>query len=683
MKILNKQTVLAMMLAVGMGFSACVDDPDGENLYTSTGKTIANLIEADSNLTSFNYILERANLVRSMDAYGQFTCYAPENEGIATYIDSLWNDPEAIIPHNGMKENSVEGLSDSLCLDIARYHLANGIFKTILLDAGGTFNTFLGRSFSVSVDSLGRTVLNGVSIVTSRDNDATNGVLHKISQVMPRTTRLLAETLRRLPDYSIFSEALQRTGLCDSVKKSNKGITYTMQDHTDTDGTELYYPTECRIGYTIFAESNATLANYGIHSFDDLVAYVNKVYQNASSWYDLLNEKGIQVSTGNDYTERFNALNMFVAYHILYASMPQDQLVFERKSGVADVVTRYNYVNEGEPYDYYETMLPQTLMKLWKPRGSNAVFINRYQTFNTLTDGIGTLGNNHTLIDRGTQVIREDIVAYNGYIHPIARMLFYDKNVANGVLNERLRFDANEMFVELINNNIRYTYPDEFSAMNNGGSGVRVAIPIDYLDNFHSYNTTTNIRVGPKGAWWSYQADIFQGWNNYDFCVKLPPVPSGVYELRFPYATVPYGGMMQFYIGTSTDVQKMEALGVPFDIRIQSNDPRIGWTNFFEEEDLGIESDRAMRNRGYMRGSYGFTGHAGEGYDPLTTGNTRGSQQSIRRILGRIQMKQSENYYLRLKNVVADAIDLKWGIDFLELVPSSVIDNDQYAEDWY
>ena len=109
MKILNKQTVLAMMLAVGMGFSACVDDPDGENLYTSTGKTIANLIEADSNLTSFNYILERANLVRSMDAYGQFTCYAPENEGIATYIDSLWNDPEAIIPHNGMKENSVEG----------------------------------------------------------------------------------------------------------------------------------------------------------------------------------------------------------------------------------------------------------------------------------------------------------------------------------------------------------------------------------------------------------------------------------------------------------------------------------------------------------------------------------------------------------------------------------------------
>ena len=157
-----------MLLAVGMGFSACVDDPSGENLYTSTGKTIANLIESDSNLTSFHYILERANLVRSMDAYGQFTCYAPENAGIASYIDSLWNDKEAAVPHNGMQENSLQGLTDSLCIDIAKYHLANGVFRTIMLDAGGTFNTFLGRSFSVSVDTLGRTVLNGVSILTSK-----------------------------------------------------------------------------------------------------------------------------------------------------------------------------------------------------------------------------------------------------------------------------------------------------------------------------------------------------------------------------------------------------------------------------------------------------------------------------------------------------------------------------------
>ena len=36
--------------------------------------------------------------------------------GVQEFIDSLWNDPEALIPHNGMTEHSLEGLTDSLIL---------------------------------------------------------------------------------------------------------------------------------------------------------------------------------------------------------------------------------------------------------------------------------------------------------------------------------------------------------------------------------------------------------------------------------------------------------------------------------------------------------------------------------------------------------------------------------------
>ena len=59
-------------------------------------------------MTSFNYILTRVGLDRMMASYGQYTCYAPSNEGVALYIDSLYNDPEASIPHNGMTANSLE-----------------------------------------------------------------------------------------------------------------------------------------------------------------------------------------------------------------------------------------------------------------------------------------------------------------------------------------------------------------------------------------------------------------------------------------------------------------------------------------------------------------------------------------------------------------------------------------------
>lgn len=107
------------MLAV----SSCNPEPDESDLYTFTGETIESLIEQDSTLTSFNYVLSRVGYDKMMAAYGSYTCFAPTNDGIAMYCDSLYNDPEAVIPHNGMTANSLEGLSDSLCLNLSRFHI--------------------------------------------------------------------------------------------------------------------------------------------------------------------------------------------------------------------------------------------------------------------------------------------------------------------------------------------------------------------------------------------------------------------------------------------------------------------------------------------------------------------------------------------------------------------------------
>lgn len=62
--------------------------------------------------------------------------------------------------------------------------------------------------------------------------------------------------------------------------------------------------------------------------------------------------------------------------------------------------------------------------------------------------------------------------------------------------------------------------------------------------------------------------------------------------------------MMQFYWGKNKNVQEMQALSIPLDVRIDESDPRIGWTAFYEEDDKGVASDQALRNRGYMRGPY-------------------------------------------------------------------------------
>ena len=676
-----------ILLAASLAFGACNKEPDDSNLYTFTGETVETFIQKDSDLTAFNYILTRVGLDRMMASYGQYTCYAPINSGVREYIDSLYNDPEAVIPHNSMTENSLEGLSDSLCNDIARFHLTNGLYSIIEMGgSGATITTMLGRPISSKVDSLGNTVLNDASTIISEDNEVTNGLVHKVTRVVPRSARSLGDTFDRLEEYTIFNEALHRTGLADSVVRSSKNKVFTKPaDTNDIDGSLLYCPTECKVGYTIFAESDAVMKANGINSFDDLVRFANNVYANAPEWYDYMRELGLKVSTGNDYTNRFNALNMFVAYHILFASMAQDQLVFEDKAGVPAGTDKWNYVNGGEPYDYYETMLPSTLLKIWEPQPGKVLYINRYRTFNTLTDEIGKMGNNHVLVNPGIMIERKDITALNGYIHPINGMLVYNAQVPHGVLNERLRFEATTFLPEFINNGFRYMYMNEVSAMNGGGSGARLAFPVDYFDNVICYNgEQTKLRYNIKGDYRAYQADAFQGWGQYDLAVKLPPVPSGLYEFRLFYSPMGHGGMMQFYLGTSRDVQKMEALSIPLDVRIQESDPRIGWTAFYQEDDSGVSTDEALHNRGYMRGPFSFCGHPGDDGDTKTTKNCRGDGVvTLRRVLGRVNIKQSDEHWFRFKNVINDDSDLKWQLDFVEFVPVSIVDNDQYSEDWY
>jgi len=690
---------------------SCNPEPNESDLFTATGETAADYIKRKAELTSFDYILSRVRMDRNLSTYGEYTCFAPTNEAISVYIDSLWNDQEAIIPHNGMEANSLEGLSDSLCSDIAMYHLAAGTHNTIEMGgAGGTVATMLGRPVQTSgdVDSLGRVTIEKLAVIIEPDSIVTNGIVHVLNHVIPRSTRLIADELERHDAYSIFTQALKLTGLKDSLTRSKKNETYTISDRNDTNGDRLYTPDECLIAYTVFAEPDVVLAENGINSIDDLIRFANQQYGGADAWYDMLAEKGLwndekkeyvkSVSTGNDYTNRNNALNMFVAYHILYAGMPQNELVYEKNSHPGT----WNYTNGCQPFDYYETMLPGTIMKIWEPTGTQ-LYINRYRTFNTLTDELGSetaeatgaLVNDygiHRLLREGVRIARTsdklpyetNIQTYNGYIHGLRSMLVYDELVPKGVLHERMRFDSTTFLVEFINNNIRMSTISLMSYKNGGGSGARVAFPLNYFDNVVSYSPENRFRYNVKGAYNAWQSDTFQGWGNYDLAIKLPHVPTGTYEFRIFYTPMSHGGMMQFYLGTSPNLSSMMALDIPLDVRIPIDDPRIGSTTYFEEDDMGVATDAALRNRGYMRGLFSYRDHPEySDWGPEVNQRSDKRNASLRKILSRQQFKQSQDYWFRIKNVIQDETDLKWQFDYIEFVPVDVVDNDTYSEDWY
>ena len=697
--------VMALATVSTIALTSCNPEPDESDLFTATGETAADFIKRKSYLSSFNDILAKAGLDRNLSAYGVYTCFAPNNDAVEAYVKKLYNDTEAKTPHNGLAEESVEALiaNDSLCRDIALYHLlANEALTTTDIGISSRQLSTMLRIPVNSDGSTGKIMLNKSATIIQGDSIVTNGVVHVIDSVIPRNTRLIAEELNRMSQFSIFAEALELTGLADSLSKTRKDVEYTITDSKDTDGKELYHPTECKVMYTLFAEPNEVMAKKGINNLQDLIKYANSIYGSASDWYDYVREKGITISTGDDYTNRFNALNMFVAYHILYAGMPEDELVYERSSKWQKAQT-WNFCNGGQPFDYYETMLPNTILKIWQPEPlmtKKTLYINRCIAMNTLTDEVGTMGSEamHPLITgEGLNVkinrtsdkqanIPWNIQTFNGYIHSIQDMLVYTADVPKKVLHERMRFDSTTFLVEFINNGIRMSSSAEMKALNGGGSGARVAFPLNYFDNVVSYTSENRFRYNIKGAYNAWQSDTFQGWGNgYDLAIKLPPIPTGTYEFRIFYTPMAHGGMMQFYMGNSKSQQSMMALDIPLDVRIPKDDPRIGSTPFYDEDDLGIASDQALRNRGYMRGLFSYVDHPEYQDGNATNHNMRSDARnaSFRKLFQPQMYRQSDEHWFRIKTVITGNPDLKWQFDYIEFMPIDLLNRDDVAEDWF
>ena len=723
---MNKNIVkIALGVALGstVAFTSCNKEPDESNLYTFTGQTIQDyLVENDSIFSLFNVILNRSGYDRMMASYGQYTCYAPINSGVEKYIDSLYNDPEAKEPNNGLTENSVNGLTVEQCKEIAQYHLSammNSYIEVLSNYTGKEISTMMNTPFISKLGDDGIVRLNDVAEVTSYDNEMINGYVHVITDVIPRTTRRVAEVIEKNPQFKLFFEALEKCGLLDTLavdkklKADGTPRTYQLDNKTGRPGsswasTQFYVPAECKIKFTIFAEDSAAFAKAGIRTFEDLKAKCVEWYGGAAAWYDYPGKAEHPISTGDDYENTYNVVNMFVRYHIIRAGMATSKLVYEQDAANQN----WNYAFGGEPYDYYETMLPHTLMKIWQPlyqpTGARAnLWINRWRENNTLTDEIGTFGSDatHQIKQDGCMIVksRSNIQSYNGYIHTLDRPLVYDANVPNGVLHERLRIDVGTMLYELINNDIRFASTAEIGAMNlNGTAGDQTRLPLDYFDNLVSYNTKTKISWYTTGAWRAWEADQLSGWDENDFAFRLPPVPTGDYEIRIIYPPMGNSGLQQYYIGTSTNPSSMQPMGIPVDARYpnSANDAdrlATGYLLSDEFEDYGVASDLVMRNHGYMRapasfsrGTYNSVKSRITSPDELIA-NISGccryeegyGTSMMRKILGVQHLEQNQTYWIRLKNLLTGYDQLGFSIDFIELVPLDIVNSQNFTEDWY
>lgn len=706
-KFIHKIGGMMALAALGVAsFTSCSEEIDDSNLYTFTGQTVIDYLRSDSTLSDIAKISDRAGMSDRLSAYGTYTCFAPTNEALKVYIDSLYNDVKSD-NHNGLYAGEVPADSvmnrlwksekcDSLCKDIIESHVTGQKKTTNDFLTGADITMMLGNTHTPKRVN-GEITMDGTTHFIKTDQEVENGIVQVIDRLFYRSTNYIIDEMDAMGCYGLWVEALRKTGI-DKILQENirtKGISW-FNIEPENQYPYADYPTKCKVGFTIFAEPDEVLKKEGINTFADLVERANQEYANCKNWYSYVEDAGINVSTGNDYTNQWNALNMFIRYHILHYALSTDKLVYS-----------YNELKDMDVYEYVRTLLPGTMFKLTgiKDPGGNVgeIRINRQLNTPTLTSDPGNTNRNGTAYMAANQVIDEGILvgntkinsrqASNGYVHPISGVLAYKETVPNKVLNERLRFEFMSLFDESMTNRYRgYTGADLKSFFGRTDRDITaVRIPEGYFENMVIYNgdasrvyyLTKDQANGNYGydCWNDYQGDELYCKGAYDFAIKLPPVPKdGTYELRFGYVNNGLRTIVQFYLGHSSDRSTMTPCDIPLDQNVDLKSTTVGWTDPNTDGDNGAAVDKAMHNRGWMRGPNYFSNKKyGEG--STARFKSDGGQHHIRRVVTKQYFKQGEENWFRCKTAMPENTEAEFELDYIELVPVNVYNHPSLTED--
>jgi uncharacterized surface protein with fasciclin (FAS1) repeats len=642
-----KHFFVAVLLFCGLApvFTSCVDNDDDVpmNYYSSTKLTAAQFLEErPEQFSEFIALLKRTPYFSMLSTYGtyssagllKYTVFAPTNEGVANYL-------------NRMGYSSIDDIPAATCDTLVRTHIIKkGAFFTTDVSEGALPELNMDDSYIVlssdsDVNNNNRIIyyINKNSRIIERDDSVTNGVVHVLDNTISSSSMLLPDKIEEDSILSLFSQALKLTGMCDSLMKNLDESYFCGEDSVNTgtmerctSGSQQYTRTfwvgKRYFKYTAFVEPDSVYHRYGIYTIDDLKEYAKKIYDETypedAGLYD------------NDPHHRKNPLNRFVSYHLL-------NRVGQYNSWVVSGTIRDRCLDTKliDPEEYYETMCPGTIMRFAGP--ASGLYINRR--------GVGERKERGVFV-RGVKVLSPsesgsvDQNAINGVYHYLDDILAYTPEVRDVVLNRRIRIDATVLSPDFMNCNGRGRY----------GEDILTGFKNGYITDWVTSKETFVGVHSDVDYWHSYQANAVCVSGLFDVTFKLPPVPSGTYEIRLGYTPGDERGVVQVYL-------ENEPCGIPIDLRVYGGDPSIGAVADTDDEEENMANDKAMHNRGYMKSTDVW--HPGGGDDSMRT------LSPLRRILATKNLSENKTYHLRFRQCLDDNTRY-WSFDYIELCPKSV-----------
>ena len=271
-----KKLIYIISIAILAINISCEPTPLEANFEDAESRTIFNYVHDSTAFSSFLAILEKGGLDKTLSAYNpdgtNYTLFLPDNNAINDFIakSDLFASLESILAN------------EEYAAEFCRYHVVNEGIHTNNFPFGAfseptLSNDFLTVSFIIETDTAYYKINNQAPVIKP-NIELSNGYVHIIQTALNPITFTSYEWIKQNSEYSIFTEALEKTGVVDIVNRNLK------QEENIQAVTVLLEPNE------IYKQS-------GINSFADLANRFSPDRQ--------------------DYTDVSNPLYNFVAYHVL------------------------------------------------------------------------------------------------------------------------------------------------------------------------------------------------------------------------------------------------------------------------------------------------------------------------------------------------------------------------------
>lgn len=681
-------------IATTLLLAGCKEEVDTSSRYVYRENTIIEYLkkhpESYSTYTDLLYKVPVSDLSETtvgqlLSARGHYTVFAPTNEAIQNYLDTLAASDEDYY----ITAPSWDAFTDSTKLDSIR--------KTIVLnsiidsgdngfpymtydfpeDNGGEFGyvNMNGKKLSVYYhDSPDSIFINKDCAINIRNRDiiVLNGYIHQMEQVIAPANLSASFYLKKVIEmqkdgFLVMARAIQACGLLDTLNAMRDEVYENMYQRGefkgwDNDGAWMVNPPEHRLyGFTIFAAPDDYWRAQGLDpTAPDLLPQLVQWIQDQHQYTD-----GDVYTTDGDYANPENLLYQWTTYHMLPMRVPSDKLIIHNESHGTSFVPNTSPV---PITDYFITFGKRRLIKIYESRRSSGICLNRFPKLDNRRLGNGEelecdpdKEGIHVKV-KDPRAVLSDIT--NCCIYPIDRPLAYDDATRDNLHRERIRIDIMSMLPETMTNDIRCKKLTHTGLNEENFAFFPPHVQYDYCADMQLSEESRPRYSNYSGTTMLF-GDEMLIYGNYDVMLRFPPVPrTTTYEIRLGYIAQYNRGIVQFYFGM--DPNNLPVTGIPIDMtRMGENLP--GYESDSQDQDYNAELDKLMRNYGLMKG-------------PLAIPNCRADIRWIRSIVARTTIVADKDYYFKMKSVI-DSDERQVMVDFFELCPKEIYDNPNEPED--